>query len=494
MASKNISKSKFIAGLQCEKRLWLEIHDRGLADEIDEQTQGIFDQGHEVGELAQTLYPGGVLIGEDHLHIPEAVKATEKAVKEGASDIYEATAIHDRYLARTDILHRVEPGANNWDIIEVKSSTKVKDEYLYDMAIQKYIFEGAGYHIRKTILCHINNQYVRQGKVALNEFFILSDETGQVNSLLKNITQLTERFLKIADSPKTPEIPIGDRCFSPYDCPFIGHCWKDIPKDSVFTLINGRELPEKLYKQGIIKIADIPKTVSLSPKQRRQVEVAQSGKPYWNQAVVTEFLEQLEYPIHFLDFEGYNPAIPPYDGISPFQQTPFQFSVHIQEAPGSKLVHHEFLPTGPGDPRESLVEKLLSFIGPNGSIVVYFATYETGIINNLAELFPKQKKSLNSLIARFRDLIVPFKSKEVLYPGFLGSASLKAVLPILVPEMTYEGMNIGEGGAASMAYVKLIDPEVSNVEKEKIRKDLLAYCGQDTLAMVKLVEVLKDKR
>ena len=271
MASKNISKSRFIAGLQCEKRLWLEINDRNLADEVDEMTQGIFDQGHEVGELAQTLYPGGVLIGEDHLHIPEAVKATEKAVKEGAADIYESTAIHNRYLARTDIFHRVESGTNEWDIIEVKSSTKVKNEYLYDLAIQKYIFEGAGYRIRKTILCHINNQYVRQGPLEAKKLFTFSDETNQVNRLLKNITLLTERFLKVADSSKTPERPIGGHCHSPYGCPFIGHCWKDIPEDSVFTLINGRGLPEKLFQKGIVKIADIPRTVSLSPKQRRQV-------------------------------------------------------------------------------------------------------------------------------------------------------------------------------------------------------------------------------
>ena len=221
--------------------------------------------------------------------------------------------------------------------------------------------------------------------------------------------------------------------------------------------------------------------------------MAQTKVPYWNLKVVSRFLEQLEYPLHFLDFEGYNPAIPPYDGIKPFQQTPFQFSVHVQEKPGSKLLHHEFLPSGAGDPREPLMEKLLQSIGPVGSIVVYFAPYETGVIRHLAEIFPGKKKALQVLIDRIWDLIVPFKSKDVLYPEFLGSAGLKSVLPVLVPDMTYKGMEIGVGGAASMAYVKLIDPDVPKAEKDKIRKDLLVYCGQDTMAMVKILEVIKTK-
>ena len=493
MPPKTLSKSRFIAGMQCEKRLWLEVHDHTLADEIDDLTQGLFDQGHEVGDLAQSLYPGGVLITEDYLHIPQAVETTEKVVQAGAPTLYEATAIHDRYMARADILHQVEPGSNEWDIIEVKSATKVKNEYLYDLAIQKYIFEGAGYSIRKTILCHLNNQYIRKGPLEIGELFTLSDETDKVNRLAVKINLMTEKLLQVVDSTTVPEIPIGGRCDKPYGCPFIGHCWKNIPEDSVFTLINGRELSDDLYQRGIVKIADIPQATSLSTKQRRQVEVAQTNEPYWGFKGVNMFLKELEYPLHFLDFEGYNPAIPPYDSIRPFQQTPFQFSVHIQEKPGAELIHYEFLPTGEGDPRETLMKKLLEAIGPTGSVIVYYAQYEAGVIRNLAELFPKHNAPLQSIIDRISDLIAPFKSRDILYPDFLGSASLKSILPVLVPDMTYKGMGIGEGGAASMAYVKLIDPKVSKAVKDKIRKDLLAYCGQDTLAMVKIYEVLSAK-
>jgi hypothetical protein len=492
LAPKILSKSRFLAGLQCEKRLWLELHDRALAGETDEQTQGLFDQGREAGTLAQGLYPGGVLITEDYLHLPEALRSTEKAVQEGASTLYEAAFSRERVLIRVDILHRVE-GTDQWDLIEVKSSAKVKREYLYDLALQKYVLEGAGYQIRKTLLCHLNTQYVREGPLDLGQLFILSDETESVRSIAESLAPLTEKFLKVADSSEAPEISIGSRCDRPHGCPFIDHCWKEVPKDSVFTLINGRELPDTLYQQGIIKISEVPSSLPLSPKQRRQIEAAKTGEPHWNLKAVRRFVEDLEYPLHFLDFEGYNPALPPYDGLRPFQQMPFQFSVHSQEKPDAPWVHHEFLPEGPGDPREALCEKLLQSIGPTGSIVVYYAQYEAGVIRDLALLFPRHQGALQSILDRICDLIGPFKNRDILDPGFLGSASLKAVLPVLVPEMTYEGMEIGEGAAASLAYVKLLDPQVPKAQKEKIRKDLLAYCGQDTWAMVRIFEVLKKK-
>src|SRR5665213_132688 len=217
MAPRSISKSRFIAGLQCEKRLWLEIYKRELADEIDEQTKAIFDQGHEIGVLAQSLYPGGVLIDEDYKQIPKAILSTVKAVNAGAETLYEATALHDRFLARADILHRIKEGTNEWDMIEVKGSTSVKDVYLYDLAIQKHIFEWAGYRIRKTILCHINNDYVRDGDIEVEKLFTQSDETAAVNLLLKNLSLLTEKMLRIADSTKEPKVPIGKHCTTPYE-------------------------------------------------------------------------------------------------------------------------------------------------------------------------------------------------------------------------------------------------------------------------------------
>lgn len=492
MAPKNISKSRFIAGLQCEKRLWLEIHERELAGEIDESTQAIFDQGHEVGVLAQGLYPGGVLISEDHLHIAEAIQSTEKAVKEGAQILYEAGGQFGRFLCRPDILTRVKPGAEEWDMIEVKSSTGMKDVFLFDMAIQKHIFEGCGYPIRNAILCHINKEYVRKDGIDIQKLFTLADVTAPVNRLLKKIPELAKRFTDVADLKKTPKVPIGYRCDNPYTCAFKGHCWKDVPEDSVFSMAGRTAFAEELYQKGITRLADIPEGIKLSGRQKKQLEAAKTGKPYWKEAAVRSFLKTLDYPMSFLDFESFMLAIPPYDGTKPYQHIPFQFSLHVVKQEGMKPEHFEFLAGGEADPRRYLVEALERQISHSGSVVVYTG-YESRILRELAAFMPGYKYELNEIIKRIRDLSAPFRNQDVLYPAFHGSYSIKNVLPVLVPKMSYDDLEIGEGGAASAAYLKLMDPELPEGEREKIRKDLLVYCGQDTMAMVKLLEVLKKE-
>jgi hypothetical protein len=266
-----------------------------------------------------------------------------------------------------------------------------------------------------------------------------------------------------------------------------------MPKDSIFTLANDRKkIADNLFPKGIVKIADIPDDAPLSIKQRRQVEVARTRKPYWDTGEIEEFLKDLEYPLYFLDFETYCPAIPPYDGLRPYRQIPFQYSLHVLTKPNGELNHYEFLADGQGDPRELFMDELLKVLGEKGSVVVY-SSFEQSRLNDLAEWYPRYATDVLAVNKRISDLTVPFRNQDILYPGFLGSYSIKAVLPVLVPDMSYDNLEIGEGGAASMAYVKLIDPQVPQAEKEKIRKDLLVYCGQDTLAMVRLVEVLRDK-
>jgi hypothetical protein len=488
--SSSISKSRFINGLQCEKRLWLEIHEHGLADEIDEGTQAIFDQGRLVGELAQKLYPEGVLICEDHLHIAEAVQSTEKAAKAGAQTLYEAGGVYGRFLCRADILKRVKSEADEWDLIEVKSSTGVKDVYLYDMAIQKYVFEGCGYPIRKSILCMLNKEYVRKGGLEVQKLFTLADVTGAVGRLMKKIPEMAERFEKTADLEKAPEVPIGRRCGDPYECSFRGHCWKDVPEDSVFTMAGRKEFAEDLYQRGIIRLVDIPEWVKLTAKQKKQLEVAKDGRPFWKQTAIQAFLKTLEYPMSFLDFESFMLAIPPYDGTKPYQHIPFQFSLHVVKKEGEKPEHFEFLGDGKGDPRRGFVEALGRQMPDQGSVLAY-SPYESRVLKEMGFFLLEYKNKLNGIIKRITDLSVPFRNQDVLVPTFRGSYSLKHVLPALVPDMTYEGMEIGEGGAASLAYVRLMDGGMPKGESEKIRKGLLAYCGQDTLAMVRLLEVLQ---
>jgi hypothetical protein len=361
-----ISKSRYTAGLQCEKRLWLEVHRRDLMDEVEPSQQAIFDQGHEIGVLAQSLYPGGLLIAEDHLHMDDAIRATEKAVKRGIQTIYEAGAEHAGARARADIMVRVANGS--WDMIEVKGSSQVKDTYLDDLAIQRFIFEGAGYPMRKSCLCHLNTRYVRKGELEVERLFTVEDVTPMVKKRMADIAGRLRVFFKVLGEKKEPIQGIGGRCSDPYACPFIGYCWKDIPERSVFELSMGKSKGEELFGSGVVLLKDIPPSVRLTQPQRHQVDAVKTGKPHWDLEGVSDFLDRIEYPLAYLDFEAFNPAIPPYDGTRPFQKIPFQFSIHLQKKPGGPLEHSEFLADGVGDPRPELTRRLIEDLGTKGTI------------------------------------------------------------------------------------------------------------------------------
>lgn len=492
MTSKNISKSRFLAGLQCEKHLWLELYRQNLKDAISESTEARFEQGNIVGGYARFLYPDGVLIEDDYLHTVQAIQSTEKAVASGVNDLYEATAKTDRFTARADILHRVKKNGNEWDMIEVKSTLDPKDEHLLDLTFQKYVFEGAGYKIRKTYICHLNRDYVRRGPINVQDLFNLSDQTASVNQLLKDLPLTLKRLTKAANAEKEPNIPIGPYCYDPHECPFIGHCWKDVPEKSVFSLTGKKAFVWDLYKKGIKKLVDIPNTTKLTVYQRKQIEAERTGKTYWKIPAIQSFLESLEYPLSFLDFESFALAIPPYDDMTPLTYIPCQFSLHIIKKPGDEIQHLEFLGDGIHDPRIEFSEALVKALPPKGSILIY-SPYEKRILRETAHFLPKFKTPFNNIIERCQDLAVPFQKRDVVHPGFEGRYSIKNVLPALVPSMSYDDLAIGEGGAAVDAYLQLMDPNVSETAKKQIRKHLLEYCGQDTMAMVRLVEVLMEK-
>jgi hypothetical protein len=458
-----------------------------LATEPDAQTRSIFDQGHVVGLLAQDLYPGGVTITEDHFQVEDSIQSTEKAVRDGAKVLYEAGAEHQGVRARADIL--IKNADDTWDMVEVKSSTGVRDEYLHDMAVQRFIFEGAGYRIRKTFLCHIDNAYVRHGDLELDKLFTRSEETSRVSALLSKIPGLVKDQFEVLASATEPDLGPGKHCEIPHECDFKDYCWKDLPEGSVFELVAWKSVAERLLGEGVRLIRDIPEGTKLTPAQRDQVAVAKSGKPIWKKNEVQRFLKNVKYPVYCLDFEAFMHAVPPFDDTKPYGHIPFQFSVHRIDAPGAVPVHVEYLADGEKDPRQGLCAALLGTLGTEGTILSY-SPYEIRIIRELAELFPDQAGELRDAIGRVVDLAVPFRSRAVVCPGFGGSFSIKKVLPTLVPDMSYEGLEVGEGMAAVGAFNRLRDPLTPAIEKAELRRALLEYCGQDTMAMVRLFEVL----
>jgi len=487
MATKNtLSKSRYMKGLQCHKALWLSTNNPGLLGELEATTQA-FDQGIKIGELARDIFPGGVPIPYDGLSFDEQVQETQKALSK-AKVIYEAAFTHNGLFVKADILRKVRGG---WELYEVKGSSKVKDVHLDDVAVQYHVITGSGLTVTKAFVVHLNTNYIRKGKLDLEKLFTRQNVTNEVlerQAGVKKEIAGQKRMLK----GKEPDIAIGPWCNAPYECDFLCRCWKNVPEDSVFDLAGKGVDTFGLYRQGIEKMKDIPLDL-LKGKQLQQVEAARGKKTIVNKKKLREFIDSLWYPLYFLDFETIAHPIPPYDGLSPFQNVPFQYSLHWQKRAGGKIYHSEYLAKPGIDPRKEIVERLLEDIPEGACVLAYYKSFEATRIKELAAQFPKKKKRLQSIIDNMLDLIDPFKARHLYSWKQKGSHSIKLVLPAFVKGMTYEGMEIGDGGAAMEAYHRMCDCAGQPKELEKVRKDLLEYCKQDTLAMVRLLEVIESK-
>jgi hypothetical protein len=299
------------------------------------------------------------------------------------------------------------------------------------------------------------------------------------------------RLKKVLMGKEIPKIEIGPHCSNPYQCSFWGHCWKDIPEYSVFNIAGLRgDKKFELYELGHIKLEDVPEDYPLSKTQRLQIESHIEKKSVLDKDNIKKFLSSISYPVYYMDFETFMPAIPMFNGTRPYQQIPFQYSLHYQETPNGKVEHDEFLADAAGDPREPFLKKLLEDTKEPGIILVYNKAFEITRMKELAADFPKYAKETEERIERIFDLMQPFQKKYYYTPDMLGSYSIKSVLPALVPDMSYKGMEIADGGTASAAFESLFYEEDAFRIKE-IRENLLKYCGMDTLAMVKILNVLQ---
>lgn len=485
-----LSKSRFLAGLQCHLRLWHQCYDPELAGEVSPAQQALFDTGHEVGRLATELYPGGVRIEEDHLHHEEAVRSTAALMQDpNVSALYEAAFLEDGVRVRVDILERARRGT--WNLIEVKSSTSVKDVYLPDIAIQHHILKRSGLGVDRVGILHINNGYVYDGRhLELGELFRFSDLTEEVRSMEAEISGTIQELQGVLAGELPPEILPSRRCRSPYPCEFWEHCTAGMPEHWIMDLsgVSQRKLDE-LTALGIEDIRDIPGAFRLTELQNRVRSCVVKGGEYLAPGLEDE-LKRVHYPMHFLDFETLGPAIPRYAGTRPYQTIPFQWSDHIIHPDGT-VNHKEYLCGEDEDPREEFARTLLETLGEKGTIFIY-TTYEVGIIRSLAEDLPSHRQRFLALLDRFKDLHAAIR-RYFYHPEFHGSFSLKAVLPALLPAMGYENLAIQEGNMASVAYLRMLDPSTPEKEKEKLKGDLLAYCAHDTLAMVRVRQELLSR-
>jgi hypothetical protein len=374
----------------------------------------------------------------------------------------------------------------------VKSTTSVKDVHIPDAAIQYYVINGCGLDIADVSIVHLNNQYSRQGELDINALFSIQSVMDEALEIQDSVNGNIQRFKKLLAGKEIPKIGIGPYCGDPYDCSFLGYCWKDIPEASVFTIAGMKKKKKfEMYDGGIIRLEDIPDDYPLHDTQWLQVNSYKNGTLHIDRQAVREFLDSLTFPLYFLDFETINPAVPLFDNSRPYQQIPFQYSLHYKERTVSEEFHLEFLAEAAGDPRVPFLDSLLKDLGSDGDILVYNMTFEATRLKELAEAFPAYSSRIQNVLSRMKDLMVPFRQKQYYTPSMNGSYSIKSVLPALVPGMSYSDLEIGEGGTASRAFESLY-AEKDEHKVNDIRRQLLVYCGTDTLAMVKIYEVLSS--
>ena len=486
-----ISKSQYLKGLQCHKALWLYRHRPDLATPISETKQWLFDSGHEVGIVAQGYFDSGHLIDEPYYEIDKAINSTVTAVADGCDVIFEATACSDDgAYSKIDVFQKVS-GANTWDLIEVKQSTDIQDYHLDDIALQRYAFTGAGYDVRKSILMHLNRKYVRIGELDPKQLFILGDCTELAEARMMSVSVKLAELFRVVNQVEEPKVQIGRHCKSPFECDYMDYCWRHVPEYSVFNVIKGAKL-DGLLAMNIIDVSDIPDSFHLTDRQRKDINAHLTQTSYVDKGSVRNFLGTLEYPLYYLDYETIFPALPMFDNSSPYQQIPFQFSLHIQKTPGGSLEHIEFLHTEATDPRPDFVKALIDSCGTSGSVVVYNKGFESSRNQELGVALPQFRSALEDINARMVDLLVPFRSRYLYHPKMLGSASIKRVLPAFVPELNYDEMEISDGDMASRKYQMCLRGMVTEAKKDKIYADLRRYCEMDTYAEVKLIEKLYE--
>jgi len=481
-----LSKTQFLRGLQCHKALWLLKNRSDLVPGPSDALLAIFEEGHEVGELAQGLFPGGEEI--EYLDDKEKmIGKTADIIRNGARTIYEATFRFDNILVIADILHH---GPKGWEIYEVKSGTSVKEINIWDVALQYYVIREAGLDIRGASLVHIDNTYERRGDLDIRRLFAIEDMTEEVVARRDAVRDEIEAMRRDL-GPEGPAVDIGPHCKDPFECDFKPHCWAHVPETSIFDINRlGARKKFDLYYRGMVKFSDLPEDYPLSERQRMQVDAELDDRDYVNVDKIREFLRGLRYPRYYLDFETFQMAIPPFDAVRPYEHVPFQFSLHVVEGEGAPLLHHEFLAEPGPDPRKEIARRLTALIPPEATVIAYNANFEKMILRGLAERFPEYRERLEEIISNMVDLAMPFRLGYCYRKEMKGSASLKAVLPALVPELGYDGMAIGGGQEASAAYGMLRRTD-DEAEKARIKKSLLEYCKLDTLAMVRLVEVLE---
>ncbi len=475
--------------------LWLKKYDKYKLPQPDADLQALFDMGHEFEKYPEQLFPGAIRLGFDsyqaYMDLP---RRTSQALEGGAKTIFQGRFEGDNITCIIDVLDRVND--SEFDLYEIKATTRTKPEHEYDLAFQLIVLESAGIKVRKILVIHVNNQYVRDGEINFKELSTTTDVTEIVRERVGETKGNIKNALSVLGQSECPDI-------SPRHVTMGAlNEWLDIykilvggiDKYSIYNLISpGAKRIGELEDLGIKLIKDIPEDFKISAKQQLQVEAVKSGKQYIDKEGIAGFLKNLKYPLYFLDYETFSGLVPPFDGMRPYQNVPFQYSLHILESPQAELKHAGYLHFENTNPGKPLIEQLKNDIGDSGSIIVWNQGFEKGCNKTLAGIFPEYEDFLLALNERIEDLMIPFSRGMFADKDFFGSASIKSVMPVLVPGLSYGALEIQGGGTASRTWMKTIFENENTDKRDEIFNDLIEYCKMDTLAMVKILERLEKE-
>ncbi len=352
--------------------------------------------------------------------------------------------------------------------------------------------QEAGLKVKKSFVIHINNAYVRLGAIEPKKLLTTEDVTEEVDDLIEEVRGDIDEMYKIFKKKNEPDARILKQCHNPYDCMFIDYCWRDIPEHSIYNVYPSEKEINTLLDDNIVDLADMPAEMISKEKQKRYFDAYQADKVIIDKKGIEKELKKYQYPLYFLDYETNAQAVPMFDGYRPYQQVPFQYSLHVQKKPGGKLTHFEYLADKSEDPVPGLAKVLSEQIANKGSVISWFMGFETGRNTEMGEQCPEYADFFKNVNERMLDLMDFFANGLYIDKNFFGSASLKKVLPVIAPHLSYEELNIQEGMTASESWPVLIGSELSVGEKKELRDDMLKYCELDTFAMVEIFRILNE--
>jgi len=485
MAVTSLSKSRFLAGLQCHRQLWWKVHEPNAPElVVDVKQQHVFDQGHEVGEKARTFVPGGTLIDLPFDRKRDRLEATERALLGGAPVVYEGSFQGGGVYGAVDILERK---GKRFDLIEVKSSTKVKEEHIPDAAVQVYAARRAGLDVERVEIMHLNRDCVYPD---LGNLFTREDVTRTVEAHIPRLPGEISAQLAMLEGP-LPEVTPGEQCSKPHPCPFWNRCWTEKPEFHISTLYYGTWKAKQLEAQGVTSLLDMPADASLTPVQARQIRSVRSGRPIVEPSL-RGALERIESPTAYLDFETISPAIPVWRGCRPWDRIPVQFSCDMVHDNGASE-HYEWITECAEDPRPEMARRVLEACAKARTVIAYNSPFERDCLRMLAIGAPDLKDELSALETKLFDAL-PLVREHVYHPRFAGSFGLKSVYPALMEKNEYESLAIADGELASVRLSTLLfAPEtISPEERAALREDLRRYCALDTHGLAEMIDRLRE--